>query len=149
MNTNPDFCDFLRLLNEHDVEYMIVGGYAVAFHGHPRFTKDIDIFFRASKKNADRLCAALVAFGFQQATISPEILLAADRITSLGREPLRIDLLNAIDGIEFVDCIPDAVVGSYGGIPVPFIGRAALLTNKRASNRPQDRADIEHLNDSQ
>jgi len=145
MNTHPDFQDFLKLLNDHRVEYMVVGGYAVAFHGYPRFTKDIDIFYRPSAENAERIRAALLSFGFQPETISIEMLLADNRITSLGREPLRIDLLNAIDGVTFEECLPGVVAGMYGDVPIPFIGMDALLANKRAANRPQDRVDVERL----
>jgi hypothetical protein len=145
MNTHPDFQDFLKLLNDHRVEYMVVGGYAVAFHGYPRFTKDIDIFYRSSAENAERLRAALLSFGFRPETISIEMLVADNRITSLGREPLRIDLLNAIDGVGFEECLSGVVVGTYGDVPIPFIGMDALLANKRASNRPQDRVDVERL----
>jgi len=145
MNTHPDFQDFLKLLNDHRVEYMVVGGYAVAFHGYPRFTKDIDIFYRPSAENAERLRAALLGFGFRSETISIEMLLAGNRITSLGREPLRIDLLNAIDGVTFEECLSGVVAGTYGDVPIPFIGLDALLANKRASNRPQDRVDVERL----
>lgn len=145
MNTHPDFQDFLKLLNDHRVEYMVVGGYAVAFHGYPRFTKDIDIFYRPSAENAERIRAALLSFGFQPETISIEMLLADNRITSLGREPLRIDLLNAIDGVTFEECLSGVVAGMYGNVPIPFIGMDALLANKLAANRPQDRVDVERL----
>jgi len=124
---------------------MVVGGYAVAFHGYPRFAKDLDVFCRSSAENAERLRAALLSLGFRPETISIEMLLADNRITSLGREPLRIDLLNAIDGVRFEECLSGVVVGTYGDVPIPFISMAALLVNKRASNRPQDRVDVERL----
>lgn len=98
MNTQSDFEDFFRLLESNRVEYMIVGGYAVAFHGYPRFTKDIDVFFAATESNAARLRDALVAFGFQPATVTSDMLLTADSVVAIGIEPARIDLLNRIGG---------------------------------------------------
>jgi len=124
---------------------MVVGGYAVAFHGYPRFAKDLDVFYRSSAENAERLRAALLSLGFRPETISIEMLLADNRITSLGREPRGIDLLNAIDGVTFEKCLSGVVVGTCGDVPIPFISMAALLANKRALNRPQDRVDVERL----
>jgi hypothetical protein len=98
MNTQPDFEDFLRLLEIHRVDYMIVGGYALAYHGFPRFTKDIDIFFSDAGDNLVRLQAALVNFGFQPATVPIETLGRPDAVLAVGMEPVRIDLLNRIDG---------------------------------------------------
>ena len=103
MNTQPDFEDFLRLLDAHRVDYMIVGDYAVAYHGFPRFTKDIDIFFCDAGENLVRLQAALVDFGFQPATVPIETLGKPDAVLAIGIEPVRIDLLNRIDGVTFND----------------------------------------------
>jgi hypothetical protein len=145
MSTQPDFEDFLRLLEEHRVEYMIVGGYAVAFHGFPRFTKDIDIFFAGDPDNLPRLHAALVAFGFQAETVSVETLARPDSVLSIGREPVRIDLLNGIAGVSFAEARGNTVRGRYGSVPVTFIGREDLLRNKRATGRVRDMGDVEEL----
>ena len=145
MNTQPDFEDFFRLLESNGVEYMVVGGYAVAFHGYPRFTKDIDVFFEASPANAARLRAALVAFGFQATTVPDEVLLKPEAVIAIGVEPARIDLLNRIDGVSFEDARGSVVRGRYGTIDVTFIGRDALIRNKRASGRPRDLGDLEEL----
>jgi hypothetical protein len=145
MSTHPDFEDFLRLLEAHRVDYMIVGGYAVAYHGFPRFTKDIDIFFATDADNLGRLHEALIAFGFQASTVSVETLRRPDAVLAIGIEPVRIDLLNRIDGILFEEARPHTVRGRYGDCEVTFIGRADLLHNKRSTGRQRDLADIEEL----
>lgn len=145
MNTQPDFEDFLRLLEVHRVDYMIVGGYAVAYHGFPRFTKDIDIFFSSAGDNLVRLQAALVDFGFQAATVPIETLAEPDAVLAVGIEPVRIDLLNRIDGVVFQDARANTVRGRYGSVEVTFIGKEDLLRNKRASGRHRDLGDVEEL----
>jgi len=145
MNTQPDFEDFLRLLEVHRVDYMIVGGYAVAYHGFPRFTKDIDVFFSDEADNLARLQAALVDFGFQAASVPLETLGRPDAVLAIGVEPVRIDLLNRIAGVRYADARPKTVRGRYGGVEVTFIGKEDLLRNKRASGRPRDLGDIEEL----
>lgn len=145
MNTQPDFEDFLRLLDVHRVDYMIVGGYAVAYHGFPRFTKDIDVFFCDAGDNLVRLQAALVDFGFQPATVPIETLGKPDAVLAIGIEPVRIDLLNRIDGVTFNDARANVVRGRYGNVEVTFIGKEDLLRNKRASGRHRDLGDVEEL----
>jgi hypothetical protein len=145
MNTQPDFEDFLRLLEVHRVDYMIVGGYAVAYHGFPRFTKDIDIFFSDAGDNLVRLQSALVNFGFQPATVPIETLGKPDAMLAVGMEPVRIDLLNRIDGVTFADARANTVRGRYGNVEVTFIGKEDLLSNKRASGRHRDLGDVEEL----
>jgi len=145
MTTQPDFEDFFRLLQSHRVDYMIVGGYAVAYHGAPRFTKDIDVFFDAMPANAGRLRAALADFGFQAATVPDEVLLKPGAVIAIGIEPVRIDLLNAIDGVTFAEARGGVVRGWYGSVEVTFIGRDDLIRNKRASGRHRDLGDVEDL----
>jgi hypothetical protein len=145
MNTQPDFEDFLRLLEVHRVDYMIVGGYAVAYHGFPRFTKDIDIFFSDADDNLVRLQSALVNFGFQRATVPIETLGKPDAVLAVGMEPVRIDLLNRIDGVTFADARANTVRGRYGNVEVTFIGKEDLLRNKLASGRHRDLGDVEEL----
>ena len=106
MSTQPDFEDFLRLLEVHRVEYMIVGGDAVAFHGFPRFTKDLDIFFADDPENLRRLQQALIAFGFKAASVPLDALGRPDGVLAIGIDPLRIDLLNRIAGITFAEAWP-------------------------------------------
>ena len=145
MTTHPDFEEFLLLLEEKQVEYMIVGGYAVAFHGYPRFTKDIDIFFDASPDNVARLQEALIAFGFEREALPDEAFTRKDALLIFGSPPTRVDLLNFIDGVSFADARPNAVRGRYGAAEVSFIGRADLIRNKRATPRAQDKVDADAL----
>jgi hypothetical protein len=124
---------------------MIVGGYAVAYHGFPRFTKDIDIFFSDTPENAARLRQALVDFGFAEASVPIEMLRRPEAVIAIGIEPVRIDLLNRIAGVGFDTAWPKAVRGRYGDVEVTFIGRDELLQNKRATGRTRDMADVEEL----
>ena len=143
MNTQPDFEDFLRLLEDRQVDYMIVGGYAVAFHGFPRFTKDIDIFFDRSRENVDRLRQVVVEFGFLEDNIPRESLETLGSV--IGIAPVRIDLVNDIDGVAYAEAKTNVVRGRYGGVEVNFIGREDLLRNRRSTSRAKDNADVEEL----
>lgn len=145
MNTHPDFEELFRLLEEHHVDYMIVGGYAVAFHGYPRFTKDIDIFFESSPKNVARLRTALVAFAFEECNLPEDAFTTQGNILTFGAAPSRVDLINEIDGVLYADAKPKVVRGAYGDVEVSFIGRDDLIRNKRATPRTQDKADVEEL----
>jgi len=145
MNTHPDFEELLRLLEEHGVEYMIVGGYAVAYHGHPRFTKDIDVFFQMSEDNVGRLRQALVAFGFREEDLPLEAFMTAGNVLTFGVVPTRVDLVNEIDGVSYEEARPNVVRGKYGGVEVPFIGFDDLIRNKKATPRAKDKGDIEEL----
>ena len=146
MNIQQDFEEFLRLLEKHECEYVIVGGYAVAFHGYPRFTKDLDIFYDDSFQNIEKVRAALIEFGFEKSAI-PKTIFSPGAILNFGVEPVRIDLLNRIDGVNFMDASDHAVNGRYGDVNVKFIGLTELLRNKRATGRTQDAADLEKLCD--
>jgi len=143
MNIQPDFEDFLRLLEGRQFDYMIVDGYAVAFHGFPRFTKDIDIFFDTSRENVDRLRQVVVEFGFQEDNVPRESLETLGNV--IGIAPVRIDLVNDIDGVTYTEAKPSVVRGRYGGVEVNFIGREDLLRNKRSTSRAKDKADVEEL----
>jgi predicted nucleotidyltransferase len=145
MNIQPDFEEFLRLLEDHGVDYMIIGGYAVAFHGFPRFTKDIDIFYEPSPANIEKLCRALVQFGFAEKDVTSELFAQKGQIITFGVPPVRIDLVNDVDGLTFQEARPNAVRGNYGRVPVTFIGLEDLLRNKRATPRSKDKADVEEL----
>jgi predicted nucleotidyltransferase len=147
MNTQQDFEEFLRLLEKHDCDYVIVGGYAVAFYGYPRFTKDLDIFYDESCTNVQKLRSALVEFGFGAEDIPPA-LFTPGAILNFGIEPVRIDLLNRIDGVDFQEARTHSVRGKYGKVQVRFIGLAELKRNKKSTGRIQDAADLEKLGDS-
>ncbi|MBX3051023.1 MAG: hypothetical protein KF753_06105 [Caldilineaceae bacterium] len=142
---NQDFKEFIQSLNENKVEYLVVGGYTVDFHGHPRYTKDIDIRLRPSKSNAQAIMATLVQFGFGSLDIDTEDILHPDQIIQLGYPPARIDLLTTIPGVNFDECYQARIQAVMNGVTVSFIDLDNLKTNKRASGRLQDLADVESL----
>ena len=142
---NSDFLDFLTLLNQHQVHYLIVGGYAVAVHGHPRYTKDLDVWVEVSPENAEKLIRALQDFGFGSLGLTEADFLSSDRVVQLGYPPNRIDLLTSIDGVEFGMCYHDRLSVEMQGLMLSFIDLENLRRNKRASGRFQDLADLENL----
>mgnify|MGYP007073182137 CR=1 FL=1 len=125
----------------------VVGAHAVAFHGHPRYTGDIDLFVRRTVENAARIVAVLEEFGFGGAGADESTFLEPDQVIQLGRPPNRIDLLTGISGVAFDEAWPDRDHAEWDGIRVPILGRRHLLANKRASGRPKDLADLEELNE--
>ncbi|GBE90894.1 hypothetical protein NCWK1_0614 [Nostoc cycadae WK-1] len=134
------------MLNDNNVRYLIVGGYAVAIHGHPRYTKDIDIWIEMSVENANNIIQALKQFGFSSLGLKPEDFLTPDQIIQLGYPPNRIDLLTSIDGVNFENCYPLRLEFRIDNIVVNFIDLDNLKKNKAASGRLQDLADLENLN---
>jgi len=140
-----DLREFIELLNSRNVEYIVVGGHAVAFHGHPRFTGDIDFFIRMTSSNVRRLLAALDDFGFGGLGITERDLLEPKRIIQLGHAPNRIDLLTSISGVDFDSAWETRVEIIMDEQPVTMIGWDELLRNKRAAGRPKDLADLEKL----
>ena len=140
-----DFNEFLRLLNEHQVEYLLVGGFAVSYHGYPRATDDIDVLVRRSQQNAERIVLALREFGFDTPNLSASLFLDKNKIVRMGNPPLRIELLTSIDGVEFASCAANQIVADFDGTPVPVISLDDLKTNKRSSGRHRDLDDLEHL----
>jgi len=147
MTLSPDFREFIRLLNENKVRYLIVGGYAVAFHGHPRYTKDLDVWIEGRSSNIRRLLRALDAFGFGTLDLTVDDFLEPDTVVQLGRPPQRIDLLTDVDGVGFEESDEARRDADVDGITVRFIGMDQLRANKNASGRHQDRADLENLED--
>jgi hypothetical protein len=141
----PDFKEFLRLLNAHKVEYLLIGGYAVNYHGYPRATADMDIWVAVHPTNADRIVAALKEFGFDLPDLSPELFLRQWQIIRLGAPPVRIEIATTISGVDFAECYADRVTDALDGIPVNLISLDHLKRNKKASGRHQDMADLEHL----
>jgi predicted nucleotidyltransferase len=142
---NPDFKEFIQSLNDNQVRYLIVGGYAVAFHGYPRYTKDIDIWVEMSQHNAEQMLEALAQFGFGSLALSAEDFNTPDRVIQLGYPPNRIDIITTPDGIDFTTCYATKVEVEIDGITVDFIDLDNLKLNKRASGRLQDLADLENL----
>ncbi len=144
---NQDFKEFIQLLNDNQVKYLVIGGYAVAIHGHPRYTKDIDIWVEMSPENSQKLMKALAEFGFGSLGLSAEDFQAADRIVQLGYPPNRIDLITTPDGIDFETCYREKIEVEINNIKVNFIDLKNLKKNKQASGRLQDLADIENLSE--
>ena len=142
---SPDFKEFIKLLNDHNVKYLIVGGYALAFHGHPRYTKDIDVWIESSMDNADKLLKVLSDFGFESIELSSSDFLVSDNVIQLGFPPNRIDILTSVDGINFGESSSKAQVITIDNIAIHLIGINDLITNKMASGRLQDLADVEKL----
>lgn len=140
-----DLREFIHLLNTKSVEYVIVGAWALAFHGRPRYTGDIDIFIAREQDNADRLMEVIEAFGFGQFGIKRDDFLHVDHVIQLGREPNRIDILTGISGVAFDEAWESREQGSISNVAVLFISRDLLIKNKRAANRDKDRGDIKLL----
>jgi hypothetical protein len=149
MNIQQDFEELLKLLEEHKIEYLIVGGYAVAFHGYPRFTKDIDIYYNVSPTNIKKLQKAFLMFGFTPKDIPPETFTAKGNIITFGVEPVRVDIINDISGVEFNDAWKKKVRGKYGKVEVNFISKIDLIKNKTSTSRLRDKADAEKLSENQ
>jgi hypothetical protein len=144
---NQDFKEFIQLLNDNQVKYLVIGGYAVAVHGHPRYTKDIDIWIEISEKNAQKLLTALTQFGFESLGLKSEDFQTPNQIIQLGYPPNRIDLITNPDGIDFQTCYDSKIEVTLNDVPVKFINLDNLKKNKLASGRLQDLADLEKLQD--
>lgn len=145
-----DFEDFVKLLNRYDVAYMIVGGYALAFHGKPRHTGDLDIWINVSEKNANKMIEVINHFGLSSMGFSKEDFLKPGYITQIGYPPLRIDILNSIDGINFNDAITDMQKMQIDNdLSINYIGLNDFIKNKQASGRSQDIADIKEIRKKQ
>jgi hypothetical protein len=142
---NPDFSEILLAFNVHHVEYLLVGAHALAVYGHVRATKDLDVWVRPDSENAERVLLALSAFGAPLGDLDRDDLSKAGTIFRIGVPPLRIDLITAIDGVDFADAWPDRFKTSFGGVPVFVISRHHLITNKKESAQLQDLADVERL----
>lgn len=139
---SKDLQEFIRLLNQEGVDYLIVGAWAVSFHGRPRYTSDLDIFLRRDELNADRMMRVIEAFGFGSVGLTRQDFLKEDFVIQLGIEPNRIDLLTGISGVEFSQAWDQRVEGKLSGLEVSFIGRDLLIQNKQAANRDKDLGDI-------
>lgn len=145
MELSQDFKEFIESLNANRVRYLVVGGYAVAMHGHPRYTKDLDIWIDRTPANSKRMLRALNDFGFGSLGVKAADLEGFDRILQFGIPPNRIDVLTSILGVKFPACFKQRVVVEIGGVPVNFIDVENLKASKRAAGRLQDLADVEKL----
>jgi hypothetical protein len=145
MSVNPDFRDLFAALNGAQAEFMIVGGYALAVHGVPRFTKDLDVWVRASNANADRVWSALDSSGAPFGDLKREELSAPGIIFQMGVPPNRIDIITGIDGVTFDEAWNQCIHSAYGDQSVRVIGIEDLIRNKSATGRPQDALDVDTL----
>lgn len=145
MELNQDFKEFIELLNVNEVKYLVVGGYAVGFHGHPRYTGDIDFWVATSRENAEKIIFVLRDFGMGILALQAEDFMKEDMIIQIGYEPNRIDILTSVTGISFEDCYSQKVRAKFDDITVDFIDIRNLKINKAASGRGKDLGDLENL----
>jgi hypothetical protein len=145
MKLQKDIHEFVALLLSRKVEFLLVGGYALAFHGAPRFTEDIDFFVFVSPENAMKMSGVIEEFGFGELSLGAEDFLVPDQVIQLGRAPHRIDLLTGISGVSWEVAWESRIEADLDGLTVPVIGKAALEANKAATGRPQDLADLARL----
>jgi len=145
MAFNKDFKEFIQLLNDHEVLYLVVDGYAVAFHGYPRYTKDIDLWIWLDKGNAEKLLNVLDDFGFGSLDLKVEDFISPEQVLQLGSPPNRIDILTDLKGIDFKQCYSSRVEFSIEGTKINFIDLGNLKKTKKATGRHQDLADLENL----
>jgi|SRR5690625_4404563 len=145
MKISKDFEEFFALLNAHEVHYLVIGGYAFAIHAEPRYTKDLDIFLDNTHNNAQKLMVVLSDFGFQSLSITIDDLTTPGKIIQIGNPPLRIDLLNDIDGVFFDEAWDNRITSDYGDQTIFVIAKKELIKNKKASNRDRDKIDVKRL----
>ena len=145
MEVQQDFRDLLALFDAHEVEYLIVGAYALAYHGAPRFTGDLDLLVRPSAHNARRVLDALADFGFGSLNLSVADFQQPDRVVQLGVLPARVDIITSITGVTWEEADAGKARGKYGDVSVCYLGRAQYVANKRAIGRKRDLADLEAL----
>lgn len=145
MEIQPDFKELLALFERNKIEYVVVRAFAMAFHGAPRFSGDIDLYVRPTPENAQRITKTLTEFGFGSLGLKEDDFSRPGEIIQLGQPPVRIDLITSISGVTWEEAEKGKVLGHYGDVPVPFLGRAQFVANKRASGRKKDLADLEAL----
>lgn len=145
MELEPDFNEFCSLLNAHHVEFVIVGAYALAFHGAPRYTGDLDLLVRPTEENGQRLLDAITAFGFPTAPVTPRDIVVGRKVIQMGVPPIQLHVMSAIDGVTWDEVWTGREQGRLGDQEVSFIGQKEFLKNKRAAGREKDLADIDAL----
>ncbi|MBN1476031.1 hypothetical protein JXA47_04695 [Candidatus Sumerlaeota bacterium] len=148
MEVQPDFRELLALFSAHEVEFLIVGGYALAHHGAPRFTGDLDLLVRSVPDNAQRILRALAEFGFGSLDLTMDDFVTPDRVVQLGVPPVRVDIVTSVTGVSWEEAWAGREAGTYGEVPVHFIGRAQFIANKRAIGRAKDLGDLERLGET-
>ncbi len=145
MKLDKDLRELLESFRSNEVEFLVVGGHAVAFHGYPRYTDDLDLFVRPDAANGARILRALLQFGFGSLDLKAGDFTADDRVIQLGRAPNRVDLLTRLYGLEFEEAWQTRQAAELDGVPVWIISSEALIRNKRATGRTRDLADAEML----
>jgi len=140
-----DFKDFLKLLNSRQVDYLLIGGYAVSYYGYPRATGDMDVWIGINPENANKIVQVLKEFGFDVPSLSPELFLQENKVIRMGNPPLRLEILTTISGVVFADCFQEKVITKIDGIEVNLISLKHLKLNKKASARFKDLNDLENL----
>ena len=148
MEVSQDFRELLASFNASEVEYVIVGAHALAHHGAPRYTGDLDVLVRPDPANAGRVVAALEAFGFGSVGLTPADFTKPDQIIQLGYPPVRIDLVTSLSGVTWDQVDRGKVAGTYADVSVHFIGREEYVLNKKVAGRKKDLADLEALGEA-
>jgi hypothetical protein len=141
----PDFKEFLQLLNSKEVDYLLVGGYAVGYYGYPRATGDMDIWIAIHPRNAEKVVEVLKEFGFGLPDLAPEMFLQEERIIRMGIPPFRIEIFTTVSGVNFDVCYANRVTDEIDGIEINFMSLEDLKINKQASGRPKDISDLQNL----
>jgi hypothetical protein len=141
----PDFKEFLKLLSAHQIKYLLIGGYAVGYHGYPRATADMDIWIAMNSENAEKVVTAVKQFGFNVPDLAVEMFLKPNQIIRMGVPPVRIEILTTISGVSFEECYPGRVVDELDGVEVNLISLRHLKINKKAFGRHKDLDDLENL----
>ena len=144
-NLLQDFKDFLKLLNSKRVEYLLVDGYAVGYHGYPRATADLDLWVAISKENAHKVLNVLLEFGFDTPDLSDQLFLEKNRVVRMGLPPFRIEIITSASGVDFHECYARRIEAAIDDVQVNIISLEDLKTNKKASGRTQDLVDLENL----
>jgi predicted nucleotidyltransferase len=147
MVLNKDFKEFIALLNAKDVKYLVIGGYAVAFHGYPRYTKDIDVWVWLNEENALKVLEAIRAFGMSYMNLVVDDFLNPETVVQLGMPPNRIDILTDLEEMDFETCYAQRATTMVGDMEISFVGIEDLIKAKLNAGRPQDKADVKKLNE--
>ncbi len=148
MATTPlpsDFSEFLKLLNKHDVRYLVVGGHAVGYHGHVRGTANMDVWIDRAGQNPERVVAVLAEFGFSGPKVAADVFRETARVIRMGQPPLRIELLTSASGVDFAECFAEREVAEWDEVSLNIISLPMLKSNKRAAGRLKDLDDLDHL----
>jgi hypothetical protein len=145
MQLPQDFKEFLRLLNSKKIDYLLIGGYAVGYHGYPRATVDMDIWISIDENNVSKIIKVINEFGFNDPALSSEIFINQKKVVRMGVPPIRLEVLSEIDGINFEDCFSKKIIDKIDGVSVNIIDLESLKINKKASGRLKDLSDLEYL----